>query len=237
MFVPDDGKVLVSADLAQAESRVVAYLAEEEEMMACFQRGDDIHLLTKQSLPPGFKPPHTYDVEDPLRYFAKRHTHAFTYGETAFGLASLSGLPLTTCKEIRNAYFTRFPNVLKWQADIEAHLYKNRVMVTPLCRKRMFFGRIGSELFKEAYAYVPQSTVGDILNLALIRIDSLIEKRKMDVQLLLQVHDSFVLQCKQSDVVEVKELLMEAFHIPITIKGRTFVIPYDVKIGINWEEL
>lgn len=237
MFIPDDGKIMVSADLAQAEARIVAYLADEREMIACFERGEDIHNLTKSMLPPGFVPPHEYDVDDPLRYFAKRHTHAFDYLESANGLAKESGLPLAQAREIRDSYFRRFPMIALWQKDIEKGLRNDRVMVTPMGRKRMFFGRYGDQLFKEACAYVPQSTVGDILNIALVRMDNLLRESRLDAQLLLQIHDSFILQCLESDMPAIKEMLPIAFDIPVTIGRYTFTIPYDIEIGPNWGEL
>ena len=110
-------------------------------------------------------------------------------------------------------------------------------------RKRIFFARWGDELFRQAYSFVPQSTVADCLNFAMVKLYNMTEGGEYTTfvkpQLMLQVHDSFVVQCR-TDPLHVEQtihIIKEAFNIPIYIKGRTLRIPVKLKWGRNWEEM
>jgi DNA polymerase I-like protein with 3'-5' exonuclease and polymerase domains len=94
----------------------------------------------------------------------------------------------------------------------------------------------GESLFREAYAFVPQSTVGDINSLAMINFYRMREEKDGE-ELLLTTHDEIVVQCWERSVGKTVEKLRKAFEIPVVIKGREFKVPVDVKIGLNWEDL
>jgi len=235
MFIPDDGMLLMEPDLSQAEARVVAYLAEEERMIEVFESGGDIHQLTADTLPPDFVPSGSAykNVDNPRRLFAKKHVHAFHYGEGMLAFARRAGISKQMAEMIRSRYLDGFPRIKAWQLGIQASLSRSRTITTPLGRKRTFFGLWGDGLFREAYAYVPQSTVVDTLNLAMIEL-----KRKYpEVQLMLQNHDAFVIQGKVEEKEMWIERIREVFHIPIYIKGRTLIIPVEIKVGKNWGEM
>jgi DNA polymerase I-like protein with 3'-5' exonuclease and polymerase domains len=100
-------------------------------------------------------------------------------------------------------------------------------------RKRTFFGLWGDNLFREAYSFLPQSTVADVLNLALIQFHNL----NLAAEEMLQIHDAFVVQCKDGYVPEIVEGIRTAFDIPIYINGRILKIPVDIKAGKNWQDL
>ncbi|KKL20111.1 hypothetical protein LCGC14_2458750, partial [marine sediment metagenome] len=237
MFVPDKGKVFLQPDLSQAEARVVAYLAEETSMIGVFDRGEDIHQLTADTLPKDFVPSGSayLNVDNPKRLFAKKHVHAFNYGEYTKAFAERAGIPILLAETIRGKYFDTFPNIRAWQLRIQSELGKSKTMTTPLGRKRTFFGRWGEQLFREAYAYVPQSVVGDVLNYAMIRL----YRDVPEIEFMLQIHDAFVIQCtNHSSVIQARiGQIREAFNIPISICGRELVIPIEIKVGDNWEDM
>lgn len=236
IFIADPGHLLVEVDLSQAEARVVAYEAEERGMIEAFERGEDIHQLTANSLPPDFMPYGSAykDIKNPRRLFAKKHVHAFNYGEGYKTFSTRAGIPMALGKSIRSGYLDRFPGIRSWHMKIQSQLSKSKIMVTPLGRKRIFFGRWNEQLFKIAYAYVPQSTVADTLNLAMIRFYNGYRKWP----LMLQIHDSFVFQVPEGVYwMEVIVALKHVFDIPITIHGKVLRIPHEVKVGRNWNEM
>jgi len=233
LFIPDPGKVFIEADLTQAEARVVAYLADDARMIKLFESGGDIHKLNASFL---------YDksvdmVTKEERQFAKSHTHAFNYGETARGFARLARITESEAKRIRDTYFKNAPRVLHYHMGIENQFKGgNRTLTTPFGRSRRFYAPLSSQVLKEAYAYIPQSTVADCLNTALIRLRGALENRTF-ADILMQVHDSIVLQCVPSHVPSLMCLFREAFNIPVNIGIHTFTIPFDVKVGKNWGEM
>ena len=228
VFVAEPGLVFVEADLSQAEARVVAYLSEEERLISLFERGGDIH---KQNASWIFGVS-IEEVTKEQRETAKSLVHASNYGIGPVTFAHHAGVSVGESKQLLAKYFDTFPRVRSWQLGIQSHLSKSRILVTPLGRKRMFFARWGDDLFRQAYAFVPQSTVSDILNLALIKFGI-----EWGAKPRLQVHDAFVVECREDSVEDcIKEIRM-CFDIPIPIKGRVCRIPIEIKVGRNWQEL
>jgi DNA polymerase I-like protein with 3'-5' exonuclease and polymerase domains len=67
-------------------------------------------------------------------------------------------------KRIYTAYHSAYPEVKGgFQALIRDMLLKGGV-VNLLGRRRVFMGRYDDDTFKKAYAQLPQSSVGDIIN-------------------------------------------------------------------------
>jgi len=229
MFIADEGKVFIESDLSQAEVRVVAYLSEETKLIDLFTKGGDIHtqnaawIFDKQ----------VEEVKKEEREMAKRLVHASNYGIGPRTFAHYAGIGEREAKRLLEKYFTTFPRIRSWHYEVQSHLKKNRTLVTPLGRKRTFFDRWGESLFREAYAYIPQSTVGDVLNLALIKL----KEKFPDLEVMLQIHDAFVIQVPKETVGMWVSRVNEAFNIPLNIRGRTLIIPVKHKVGKNWDEM
>jgi len=77
--------------------------------------------------------------------------------------------------------------------------------------------------------------VGDVLNYAMIRL----YRDVPEIEFMLQIHDAFVIQCtNHSSVIQARiGQIREAFNIPISICGRELVIPIEIKVGDNWEDM
>ncbi len=231
LFLPDPGYKLVEADLSQAEARVVAYLTQDERLLEIFKSGKDIHTLNASRI---FKKPYE-EVTEEERFFGKKHCHALNYKEGPKTFAAMTGLPYGEAVIIRNSFYDAAPRIQKWHMEVESHVDKFRRMETPFGRKRQFHGRRGDDRVRKAIAYVPQSTVADLLNLALIQLDKEIKECHLDWHLLLQVHDSMVFQVPYKTLIEHITLVLDrCFNIPIKIHNRTLLIPYDVKVGMDW---
>lgn len=233
MFVADEGRVFIEADLSQAEARVVAYLAEEERLIDLFNRGGDIHTQNAAWIYSKAVGDVTYEE----RELAKRLVHASNYGIGPRTFAHHAGVNEREAKRLLERYFDTFPRIRAWHMKVKAALSKSRTMKTPMGRKRTFFGMWGDSLFRQAYAFVPQSTVADVLNLALIRFVNLAAVHREDYQPMLQVHDAFAAQCREGEVGDCAGTIREAFNIPITIGGREFVIPVGMNVGKNWQDM
>jgi DNA polymerase-1 len=233
MFVSDEGKVFINVDLKQAEAMVMAYLAEETKLIELFNKGGDLHRLNASWI---FNIPES-EVTFEQRDRAKRGVHALDYGMGPLLFAHLFGCPLVEARRLSQKYFDNFPRIKSWHLQIQSALGKSRTITTPMGRKRTFFGLWGEQLFREAYAYVPQSTVADVLNLALIRFVELCTALRKDYEPMLQNHDAFLVQCDKDSIYDCITLIKQAFNIPIYIKGRTLTIPIDIKVGKNWDEM
>lgn len=86
-------------------------------------------------------------------------------------------------------------------------------------------GRFGPALYNAAYAFKPQNTIGELTEMTIQRIWQEIEK----YQILLNIHDEVVGQCRERDLEECRKRIAEVSSYPIMIKGRELDIPVDFK--------
>jgi len=133
--------------------------------------------------------------------------------------------------------------------EIEAKLRKIRMLETPLGRRRTLFGRWNNALLREAYSYIPQSTVSDVILMSMIEMDRRLPK---DCSILLNIHDEVVIQVPlryrhiETDTVHdnvivttsvIEDLMIECMTVPIQINDRILRIPVNTKHGYNWNEV
>ena len=140
------------------------------------------------------------------------------------------------CRRMLQAMASAVPSVMRWHGEIEHIIRKTRTLTNPLGLSRTFLGMVDNDMLREAVAFVPQSTVGMLLNYALERIyhesDILNE-----TDLLLQNHDAVLGQTPDDLLEEHTEKVGRLMTIPLVIKGRELVIPSDLKVGRSWGEL
>ena len=108
--------------------------------------------------------------------------------------------------------------------------------VNPFGLSRTFLGIIDADVIREATAFVPQSTVGQMLNFALRRIYQRPEIMA-EVDFLLQIHDAIICSCPTDQLQHWATLVGELMLMPLTIKGRELVIGTDCDYGPNWGDL
>jgi uracil-DNA glycosylase family 4 len=246
-FVARPGKIFIGRDYKQAEAWVVAYEAEEEALIELLNDPKrDIHKENANLV---------YacgvdNVTGEQRYLAKKTTHSANYGvgvdktvkiiaQEAKGSWGRSGTGITAThsqvKRILDTYFLRYPNIkgVYWR-EIREELRRSRTLTNCFGRKRTFFGRWESEddskFLNAAYSYKPQGAVGDLCCKALVECDREIPEADM----LLNVHDFLMMETDVANVEVVAEKMAQCMAIPMTIKGRTFTIPSDCKVGYNW---
>lgn len=137
-----------------------------------------------------------------------------------------------------------FPGIAAWQEETTRRVKEDGYLVTPLGRKRQFWKRLNDDkTIREAVAFVPQSLIGDLLNIGLWRIWHELELgnhpavKPGDIQILMQVHDSVVGQIKKEKVDLILPLVLQCLTNPVPVNGRTMVVPASAKVGMNWREV
>lgn len=254
MFVPDDGKCFLNADYSQAEIRLVAYLANCQAMIDVFTQGRDIHRENASRI---------FHISGDLvsytqRYLAKKFGHAADYGmhgkkaaaivnQEADGTSvMLDGMRVSPGTGVRAtvqeaeaiiaAYFMLYPEIKEvYWGNIKHDLDRSMTLTTPFGRRRQFFGRKDDKLLNEAYAFTPQSLVGDLCCKALVRAYHAFKAMpELGADVLLNVHDSILVQCNIGKESIVARILKECMTIPIQIRQHTVYIPIDIALGFNW---
>lgn len=229
LFIPDSGNIFINADLSQAEARVVAFLAKERRLQTIFANPDgDVHKKNASFI---FNKK-VEDVSDEERQLAKTLVHAANYCIGIKKFAKHIKGTESRARELLNQYYTMYPCIKLWHRETEEQLRKTRILRTPLGRKRMFFGRWEDDLIRAAIAYVPQSTVSDILNIGLVKAYHALP---VGWEILMQVHDSVLIQCpKETEHMHLYKFIKHFFEFPVDINGESLIIPVDIKWGENW---
>jgi uracil-DNA glycosylase family 4 len=239
MFVPDPGKVLLEGDLSQAEARVVAWAGHIPYMIDAFTNNKDIHSETAVVVL-GFER-EKVTKKSPERFAAKTVVHSAdydvhgpTFAKSYNKKAAEMGYALISSKiatELLARYHANVPelkgNYHKW---IEDQLKTTKTLYNPFGRRMVFHDRIGGDLFRAGYAWYAQSTVADVTNIILASICE-------EFDVLLQVHDSILLQCLPEEVPYVINK-MKLANPTFTVGGMDLRIPMEVKTSsISWYDL
>lgn len=248
MFIADDGYMIVETDMSQAEARIVALFANDFKLLQLFADKADIHKITAAMIF-GIK---IADVTKDLRFIGKMCRHAGNYD---MGKHRLMELVNTEAKrqgyvinisewkagKILDSFHAFSPNIRDvFHAEIQQALQdNNRVLVNPFGRYRQFFDRWGRELFKEAYAQLPQSTVPDHLRRAGMRAKQRFNELGVDARYVVEAHDALVSLVKESDVAAYTRILHSEIEKPIdfsrcTIARGELVIPAETKVGYTY---
>lgn len=233
-FVAREGNVLVSADYSQFELRLAAYLANDTELIEMFNDGADIHTATAAQV---------YDrnpdeVTKQMRRDAKVINFGILYGMSAHGLSIATGMTREAAQNFINKYFElrkpilEYMNGLKERARTEGYVETlfGRRRPMPDIHSSNFVVRQAAE--RAAINMPIQGTEADLMKLAMVRL----EEKLADTQArqLLQIHDSILVECPESDGEEVARLLKETmeqvYDLPIKLT-------VDTSIGKNWGEL
>lgn len=248
MFVADPGMELLSVDLEQAESRVIAYKFEDEAYIRAHEEGN-VHVYVGRILFPDL--PWTGDEAedkvmlkgtvfpaDPVNTYydkSKRNQHGMNYMLEARGLAKHAKMPFPLAKLAFARYHGEFNAIRSGQKAVIAEGQRTAVLTSSFGRRRQFFGRLWDRhTHRQMVAMDPQDTVAEITNIALMRIWRELEPDR--VQLLQQGYDSILCQTRIGDR-EAQWRVVEHYTIPVDIKGRTMLIPLDAQIGQNWRDM
>ena len=233
-FVASAGKVLVSADYAQFELRLAAAMSGDEALIADFNAGVDIHTKTAAEV---YKIPMS-EVSKDQRRLAKVVNFGIIYGMSAKGLADATGMSLIEAQEFEKSYFElRKPIADKLKSYLEqaraegyVETYFGRRRPTPDVKSANFLVRAGAE--RAAQNMPIQGTEADLMKLAMIRLDSRLPK---GAEMIMQVHDSIMVECEPSLAPEVKKVMKEVMEgvcpeLPVKLQ-------VDVKEGKRWSEV
>ena len=233
IFIAPPGKILIKADLSQAEARVVAWIAGIDSLIEKFQDPSfDVHTYNASLI---FGIPLDKVTKD-QRTSGKSSLHSANYMGSPATAVKRAKVPYHVAKRALDRYKASIPELEKWWSRVEDEIGATRMLRTPLGRLRIFMGRLNRETIRSAVAFEPQSTVGDIINRAFFKLS---DKLPQECYPILQVHDEIVVEALESKKFKCIELIRDALEIFICIKGvrAPLRIPCEIKTGPNWFDM
>lgn len=246
----DEGKVLWAADYSQIEARFVAYDAKDKAMIQIFETPKgDIHKANASRI---YKVP-IDKVTDDQRQMAKKCVHALNYNIgpkelmlqiNKVALDTGQWITLNDAKRIRQLYLEQFDTIVAWQERQWNKIrtkkaIKDRVLTNPFGSAMIFMGPVdgkGAEHTKNAaIAFVPQSTVPDMLNLAILALRE--NPPAPGFEMLAQIHDAIIGQGPPESMDVWAPAIKQAMDIPVTLGGKECRVPVELKVGPNWKNM
>ena len=235
-FVPSDGdRLLLSADYSQVELRLMAHLSGDEDMIAAFSHGEDIHTATAAKLF-GVLPE---QVTREQRRRAKTANFGIIYGISAFGLAQRLNIPRAEAKEIIDGHFATYPGVRRYIDRVIADAREKGYVATLFGRKRMLPDiRSGNAVVRalaerNAVNAPIQGGAADIMKLAMIAVHRELGRRGLKSKIILQVHDELVIDMLRSEEEQVRELVVRCMEDAAELRVRLIA---ECGVGANWVE-
>ena len=234
-FIPAEGCKLLSADYSQIELRIMAHIAEDENLLTAFRDGKDVHQATAAEI---FGIP-LEDVSSEQRRYAKVINFGLIYGMSAFGLAGNLGIERAAAQNYIAKYFDRYPGVAQYMERTRLEARENGYVETVFGR-RLWLPEIkgsngprrqGAE--RAAINAPMQGTAADLIKLAMIAVEDWLEKEQLKTKLLLQVHDELVFDVPLDEID-----LLQAKLPDLMCNVAQLKVPLVVSIGLgdNWEE-
>ncbi|MBQ2660534.1 hypothetical protein IJF93_00425 [Candidatus Saccharibacteria bacterium] len=233
-FIAPPGRVLVSADYSQFELRLAAILSDDKSLIDDFNSDIDIHTKTASE---AFKVPMSEVTKDQRRA-AKVINFGILYGMSVKGLADAAKMSIADAKQFIDNYFElRAPIKRKLDQILEqareqgyVETFYGRRRPTPDVKSSNFLIRQAAE---RAASNMPiQGTEADLMKRAMIKVAASLPA---NADLIMQVHDSLIVECDESIADQVAKLLqsnMESVAPELAIK-----LAVEVTIGRNWGEL
>jgi DNA polymerase-1 len=233
-FIPATGCTLLSCDYSQIELRIMAALSGDQGMIDAFRNNLDIHTATAAKV---YKVA-LEDVTKDMRSTAKMVNFGIIYGISAFGLSQRLGIPRGEAATIIETYFEEYPGI-KTFMDATIAQTREQGFIETLSGRRRYLPDINSanqnirgNAERAAINTPIQGTAADMIKLAMIRVDELLETSYKS-KLLLQVHDELVFDLVLAEEAEIVPKIL-------TIMQTALPLPHAVPIlvesgtGPNW---
>ena len=235
-FVAGHGKKLISADYSQFELRIAAVMADDRELIELFNRGTDIHAATAAQV----YGRELEDVTKTMRRAAKVINFGILYGMSPHGLSVAAGMTyeqainfIERYKELRKplfAYMDRIKAFAQEAGYVETMFGRRRPM--PDIKSSNFAVRQAAE--RAAINMPIQGTEADLMKMAMTAVESKLREQHNECNLLLQIHDSVLVECPEEVADRVAALLKETMESIYDLPVRLDV---EVTVGDNWGEL
>jgi DNA polymerase-1 len=235
-FVPSEkGDIILSADYSQIELRIMASLAEDENMIKAFERKHDIHRDTASKI---FKVK-PEKVDSNMRRKAKEVNFGIIYGIQAYGLSSRLDVEQNEARELITSYFTEYPKVQVWLENTRKFAREHGYTET-LTGRRRYLPNINNKNSvvrqrdeRIAINMPVQGTAADMIKVAMINIFKEFKKEKIRSKMILQVHDELVFEVKKDELEEVEKIVVNKMKRALKLN-----VPIDVEVGKgeNWFE-
>ena len=234
-FIAPAGHQILSADYSQIELRIMAHMSGDPGLLKAFAEGMDVHRATASEVfgtAPG-------DVTSEQRRYAKTINFGLIYGMGAFGLAQSLGIERSAATAYIERYFQRFAGVRRYMDETKASARVHGYVET-LFGRRVYLPEINggngprkSGAERQAINAPMQGTAADLIKLAMIAVQGVLDREQRATRMIMQVHDELVFEVPEGELawarVEVPNVMASVAELKVPLLA-------EVGVGNNWDE-
>ena len=234
-FIASHDSIIVSSDYSQIELRVFAHMANATNMIEAFKNDLDIHAKTASDI---YNIP-IAEVDKNMRRSAKAVNFGIIYGISSFGLSEDLGINVYEAKDFIDNYLKTFPGIKEYMDKEISEAYKNGFVKTIFNRKRVidelknknYLIRSSGE--RMALNTPIQGTAADIIKLAMIKLQKILDEKNLNTKMLVQVHDELVFDVPNNEVEIVIPIIRDTME---NIYKLSVPLKVDIEYGKTWYE-
>ncbi len=229
--------LIISADYSQIELRLLAHISRDDNLIDAFCEDEDVHSSTASKV---FGVP-IEEVTKEMRSKAKAVNFGIVYGQSKYGLASSLGISPIEAQDFIEKYFKTYPDVKTYMDETIKFAYSHGYVETLWGRKRYLNSgllstnsRIQESAQRAAINAPIQGSAADVMKLAMIRLQNDFTKNNIKSKIIIQVHDELVIETVNTELEDVKKLVLNAMELE-----QPFLVPLKVDIysGQSWMEI
>ena len=233
-FIAPPGHSVLSADYSQIELRIMAHISGDEGLLKAFGERLDVHRATASEV---FGVP-VPEVSSEQRRYAKVINFGLIYGMSAFGLAGNLGIDRTAATSYIERYFARYPGVKRYMDETKVSA-REKGYVETLFGRRVYLPEINggngprkSAAERQAINAPMQGTAADLIKLAMIAVQGVLDSEQRATRMIMQVHDELVFEVPAGELdwarVEVPRIMASVADLKVPLLA-------EVGVGANWD--
>jgi DNA polymerase I len=234
-FIAPAGHSILSADYSQIELRIMAHISGDPSLLKAFAEGMDVHRATASEV---FGTPAS-EVTSEQRRYAKTINFGLIYGMGAFGLAQSLGIERGAAATYIERYFERFAGVKRYM-DATKVSAREKGYVETLFGRRVYLPEINggngprkSGAERQAINAPMQGTAADLIKLAMIAVQKLLDEERRATRMIMQVHDELVFEVPEAELAWAREAVPRVMASVAELKVPLLA---EVGVGANWDE-
>ena len=228
-YYPDEDYQILSLDYSQIELRILASLSKCQSFIEVFNRDEDVHAATARAI---------FNADDDnARRKAKAVNFGIIYGISDWGLAEQLEIPPKEAKAIIDAFYKTYPEVGDYLQAVVDQAFKDGYVSTLFGRRRYLRELYDSnyqvrEFARRAAMNAPiQGTAADLIKLAMVKVQNMLEKNNYRTRLVLQIHDELLFKVHVDEIEQVRRQISDIMENVIALDVKLKV---DGGVGRTW---
>lgn len=235
------GGTIVEADAGQAEIRVAAHISNDSALLSALTSGLDVHTAMCAQ----FHQKPAEQVTPLERTHGKRQTFLVLYGGGANTLSAQLGVPKHVAKQMLDQFFQTYPELNRYINLVKLNVKRDLYSESIFGYRRRFRKPYrwdspeGWHIERQAWNHQVQNAAACITFVAMMDLEKMLLDGGLQSRIIMQVHDSIVIDCAPGEGARVRELARLALEHPTLDRwGVTMNVPLvaDIEEGPSWGE-